>query len=145
MIRQGTTGRALGDGGFSLIEVIVALAIVAFALAAFGQTLGGAYRVSGRTHLQAAALAYAQAHLDTLGADGTLASGDSTGRYANGMPWRLSIAPLAALGPGSLADVRPKAAADELAPWWIVLEAFDAGGGTELVRLETAKVLRAAP
>ena len=129
--------------GFSLIEVIVSLAIVAFGLAAFSQAIGGSYRAAQRTRQQAVALSLAQSHLDTLGVEGGLDDGLSTGKYSNGMPWRLTVAPLVAPAETTLKaelDRPPVAPAiEDTIPYWIVVEAFDLQG-RPLVKLQTAKL-----
>ena len=77
--------------GFSLIEALVALAILAMAL---GQLLNG---VSGgaRNHSRADFLLRAErqgaSQLDALGVDGPVPYGKSTGRYPDGLYWSLSV------------------------------------------------------
>lgn len=148
-MRATTTDRK-SEAGFSLIEVIVALAIIAFGLAAFSHAIGGTYRAAQRTKLQAITLSHAQSHLDSLGADGPLADGQSSGKYADGMPWRLTITALTSETkdrdePDSdPAQSRPVAPGGDARPYWVVLETFDRQG-VALVRLETAKVARVTP
>jgi prepilin-type N-terminal cleavage/methylation domain-containing protein len=133
------------DAGFSLIEVIVSLAIIAFGLAAFSQTLGTSFRAAQRIRQHAVALSLAQSHLDSLAADGMLLDGQTTGKYANGTPWRLTVAPLAA--PKDAASVslesvpNPATTAAEALPYWVIVEAFDPQG-RPLLKLQTAKIAR---
>ena len=121
--------------GFALVEAIVALAIVTLALAALYQGMGVAYRAVARVQLHEAALVQARSHLDSLGADGTMQAGPSSGTYDNGLPWRLSVSALTSKS--GLADAG-------LRPYWVVLEALDRRGAT-IIKLETAKLARETP
>lgn len=119
------------ENGFGLMEVIVALAIAATAMAALLRAEGGAIGAAGRVQSFDFALRQARAHLDALGSEGLLATGQTRGSYGNGIGWHLSIAALTG-------DVPP---AERM--YWIVLTALDRSNRT-LVKLETAKPGREA-
>jgi type II secretory pathway pseudopilin PulG len=121
-----------GETGSSLLEVIVAFAIIMFGVAAFGEALTGAYRAARRTKLQATTLAFAQSHIDTLGLDGPLTDGTTTGRYSQGQQWRLVVSSLATYEADRGAAQRPA--------YWIILDVADRKGAA-VVRLQTAKVV----
>ena len=148
-MRVTTTGRK-AEAGFSLVEVIVALAIVALGLAAFSRAISGSYRAAQRTKLQEIAISHAQSHLDLLGVDEPLAGGQTAGKYSDNMPWRLTIAALTSGNrnrddpDADPAQSRPAEQGDNARPFWVVLETFDLQG-VALVKLETAKVIRVTP
>lgn len=80
------------DGGFTLIEVVAALAILAVVLGMayriLGDGLGGVRRAEDR----AAALAVAEARLAALGVEEPLVPGERTGVTA-GHAWRIIVVP----------------------------------------------------
>jgi prepilin-type N-terminal cleavage/methylation domain-containing protein len=124
-----------GEAGFSIIETLVALAIIAIGLTAFTNAVSNSYRTVARLKLSTAALASARSHLDSVGQTGPLEDGVLTGNYANDLPWRLTIS--------ALADA-PRIAAAGARPFWVVVEAFDRRG-VRLVKLETVKLSAAVP
>lgn len=115
--------------GFVLFEAIIALALAALALSAVQQSVGSTLRAARLARVKAEALALVRTHIDSVGADGTVVPGQSTGTYANRLAWRLTVSAIAA------------ADSDGRAPYWITLEALDPRGGS-LVLLETARVAR---
>jgi prepilin-type N-terminal cleavage/methylation domain-containing protein len=120
----------LKQSGFSIMEALVALAIIAVGLTAFTKAVSSSYRTAARLKLSVAALTSARSHLDAVGQTGPLEDGVFTGSYPNDLPWRLSVT--------ALADApRPPAAGAR--PYWVVVEAFDRRG-VRLVKLETAKL-----
>ena len=118
------------EQGFALFEAIVALALAALALSAIYRSVGDAVRAADAVRTKSSGLALARTQLGSLAADGTIQPGVSTGTYANGSTWRLTVSPLTRRAAGNAAQ-----------PYWVVLEAFDRRGGP-LVRLETARVAR---
>ena len=123
------------QAGFSIIEALVALAIIAIGLTAFTKAVSSSYRTSAQLKLSAAALSSAQSHLASVGQTGPLADGVYTGRYANDLPWRLTVTALAET---------PRLPANGTRPFWVVVEAFDQRG-VRLVKLETAKLSAVVP
>jgi type II secretory pathway pseudopilin PulG len=120
--------------GFSIMEALVALTIIAMGLTAFTKAVSSSYRTAARLKLSAAALTSARSHLDSVGRTGPLEDGVFTGNYANDLPWRLTVSALANA---------PRPPAIGTQPFWVVVEAFDRRG-VRLVKLETAKLSVAA-
>jgi general secretion pathway protein I len=114
------------EAGFTLIEVLVAFAIVALVLASVYHAIAEAYRGEARAQVREQALAQARAHLETIGVEQQLAPGETTGSYATGMAWRLAVAPVATLAYKGQA-------------FRIVLEPLDENG-QPILRLETFKL-----
>jgi general secretion pathway protein I len=114
------------EAGFTLVEVVVAFAIVTIILAALYQAIAGAWRGYARTQLREQALALARTHLEAIGIEEPLQPGERTGTYATGLAWRLTVEP------AGTASSRGRALR-------IVLEALDPGG-KPLLRLETFKL-----
>ena len=84
--------------GFSLIEVVVALAIVALMLGAIYQVSNGAVRSTVRTDNYLRALAMAQSRLAEASAMPVLTVGTVLGS-TDGVAWSTSIKPFAAPPP----------------------------------------------
>ncbi len=93
----GPPGRR-GDGGFTLLEVLVAFAIAAPALALLYRqgvaSLGTERTAAGYQE----AISRAQSHLDALDG-GKLSAGEQTGDDGAGFTWRLRVAPVASTAP----------------------------------------------
>jgi general secretion pathway protein I len=114
------------DAGFTLVEVVVAFAIVTIVLAALYQAVAGAYRAYAQVQVREQTLALARAHLETLGIEAPLQSGESTGTYTTGVAWHLTVEPL------ETASYRGRA-------FRVLLRVLD-HGGQPLLRLETFKL-----
>lgn len=129
------------DEGFSLIEAVVALAIVGLAMTAFYRAVGGSYGMQARVTLLSSSVELAQSHLDGIGVVTPLAPGTWEGVYNTGFSWHLEIAPVGKGGEG-------KASLDGGAPvpsaYWVVLRVKDRRGHTVL-QLETARVTGSLP
>jgi general secretion pathway protein I len=81
--------------GFTLLEVIVALAIAGLAFAALFRAGGtGLFAVDTAGSLEEA-VARAQSHLAAVGRDAALLQGDSNGDDGGGYHWWLHVRPLA--------------------------------------------------
>jgi len=92
------------EQGYSLIEVIVAFAVLALALTLLLGTLSGGVRQVRESADAGRAALHAQSLLDTLGFDGPLTPGRSTGEFDEGRyQWELNIAPW--LDPGRASPV----------------------------------------
>ena len=83
------------SGGFTLLEVVVALAIAAVALVGLFQAgSGGLFAVDTAARVQEA-IQRAQSHLAAVGRDAALTQGDFTDDDGDGYRWRLSVRPVA--------------------------------------------------
>lgn len=87
-------GRAAQQSGFTLIEVVVAFALLALALTLLLGALSGAARQIQRASLSGRAALHAQTLLAQVGADGPLQPGHDEGDLDAGRyHWTLDIAP----------------------------------------------------
>ena len=83
------------SGGFTLLEVVVALAIAAVALVGlFRAGSGGLFAVDTAARAQEA-VQRAQSHLAAVGRDAALVEGDFTDDDGGGYRWRLRVRPVA--------------------------------------------------
>ncbi|HEX9461091.1 MAG TPA: prepilin-type N-terminal cleavage/methylation domain-containing protein [Alphaproteobacteria bacterium] len=81
------------DRGFTLIEVLVALAIAALGLIAIFEGASAGMRSVDLAQRYVAATRFAQAHLAEVGAAIPLVDGDIGGADAGGYRWRVRIKP----------------------------------------------------
>jgi general secretion pathway protein I len=87
--------RAAGSRGFTLLEVVVALAIAAVALVGLFQAgSGGLFAVDTAARVQEA-VQRAQSHLAAVGRDAALVQGELTDDDGGGYRWRLRVRPVA--------------------------------------------------
>jgi general secretion pathway protein I len=83
------------QSGFTLLEVLVALAIAAVALVGLFQAgSGGMFAVDTAARAQEA-IQRAQSHLAAVGRDAALVQGDFTDDDGGGYRWRLQVRPVA--------------------------------------------------
>src|SRR5579862_918992 len=83
------------SGGFTLLEVVIALAIAALALVVLFRAGGdGLFAVSTASRAEEA-VQRAQSHLAALGRDAPLLAGQSDGDDGGGYRWHLRVAPAA--------------------------------------------------
>lgn len=86
--------RARRERGFSLLEVIVAMAIAAAALGAFYGAAGASATLVLRAQRGAQAAAVATDLIASLGLETPLSPGVKSGTAADGSAWRLEIEPM---------------------------------------------------
>ncbi|PPQ30046.1 hypothetical protein CCR94_13570 [Rhodoblastus sphagnicola] len=78
--------------GFTLIEALAAFAIMALALGQLLRAIGAGAENQRRADFLSRASLDGSSHLAEIGASQPLAPGDSTGRYDDGLRWRLRVA-----------------------------------------------------
>jgi general secretion pathway protein I len=92
---RSTAAKRAGQNGFTLIEALIALAIVATALSAIGSVIATTVRGTHAIERHLSQLAAARAVSAALPDRDRLAPGSLSGELA-GQHWRLDIAPFAA-------------------------------------------------
>ena len=101
--RSATVPRAYraSAAGFTLLEIIVALAIASLALVGlFRAGSGGMLAVDAAGHVNEA-IERAQSHLAALGRVAAITAGETEGDDGGGYHWQVSVRPLAAWPAGS--------------------------------------------
>ncbi|WP_243043144.1 prepilin-type N-terminal cleavage/methylation domain-containing protein, partial [Dyella sedimenti] len=79
--------------GFSLLEVIAAILLLAIAFAALMRVAGASLHLADQSGQVSRADMWAQAKLDALGIAEPLAVGESDGDFGGGYRWHLRVAP----------------------------------------------------
>jgi general secretion pathway protein I len=87
------SGAQIGDEGFTLLEVIVALAILSISLTLVLRTLSGDFHYQQQARILADATQLAQSLLARVGVDLPLQPGIQNGTVPGGLLWRIQIAP----------------------------------------------------
>lgn len=81
-------------GGFTLLEVLVAFALLAVALTLLLGTLSGAARQVGQADVRTRAVLHAQSLLTSVGIESPLREGQQQGRWEQGRyQWQLQVRP----------------------------------------------------
>jgi prepilin-type N-terminal cleavage/methylation domain-containing protein len=113
--------RILSSPGFTLLEVVVALAIAALALVGlFRAGSGGLLSVDTAARAEEA-VQRAQSHLAAVGRDAALVEGELTGEDGGGYRWTLRVWPLTArqsLAPDGVTPVNTTLFNVEVAILW---------------------------
>lgn len=99
--------RARGDAGFTLIEVLVALAIAALGLSALMAAAGQGMRnvTVANTYLEATRRA--QTRLDIVGVIAPPVAGERFGDDGGGFTWRVRLSPVGDRAPPKGSDKEP--------------------------------------
>lgn len=85
---------AIREAGFTLLEVVIALAIAAMALGAVVASTGLGLNNVTAANLYIEATRRAQDRLDRIGVEGPPAAGDRSGNDGGGYTWRTVIVPI---------------------------------------------------
>ncbi|WP_439542610.1 PulJ/GspJ family protein [Hyphomicrobium sp.] len=81
----------MGDAGFALVELLVALAILTLSLGIMFEVMSSVTRTLGRAEELVEAVAVAQSLLDKVGREIPLKLGEVTGKAENELTWRMKI------------------------------------------------------
>lgn len=92
MARQGRTGN--GARGFTLLEVIIALVIASFTLVAAFEAFSTGLMGTVNAGRHTTAVVLAEARLAALGPVEPVRAGTSTGRFADGYDWSMTVQPV---------------------------------------------------
>ena len=92
-LHRSTHFASRSAGGFTLIEVVAAFAILAIGLALIMQIATGGMRQARQAADYTEAALLAQSLLDTAGVGERLKLGDSRGEWEDGFRWELAVAP----------------------------------------------------
>jgi general secretion pathway protein I len=82
-----------GEAGFTLVETLVALAILGIALPVLLASLGNALRQTKESEARLVAASYAESLLASAGVEKPLQIGQTQGEFDAGYHWALSVAP----------------------------------------------------
>jgi general secretion pathway protein I len=120
------------QAGFTLLEVIVALAVLSISLTLILRTLSGGFHHQQRAATLANATALAQSLLARIGGDLPLNAGRQTGSLPNGLLWEIQVIPY---GDGADRQAWPAAA------YSVTVRVFERqGAGVEAVALTTLRL-----
>jgi len=90
---RGKRGRRKGEAGFTLVEVIVAFAILSLGLSVLLGSISGSLRQTANAARMAEAGALAQSLLAEVGTDLAIKPEESSGEFPNGYRWHLKMQP----------------------------------------------------
>lgn len=90
--RLAPSGRG-GEAGFTLLEVLVALAVLAISLGVLIPVFSGTLDRQGALADQKTAAMLAESKLATVGSEIPLVDGATDGKFDNGFTWHAEVAP----------------------------------------------------
>jgi general secretion pathway protein I len=99
--------RSAREAGFTLIEIIVALAIAALGLGALMAATGQGLHNVGAANLYIEATRRAQNRLDMIGLGKPAVAGEQSGDDGQGFVWRVKVAPVISRAPPKGSDKDP--------------------------------------
>lgn len=95
------------ESGFTLIEVVVALAVLAIGLYGFFSAAAGGMARGDHAEAMRIAAMLAESKLAAIGIETPLAEGETAGAFAGGQRWRVAITPFARATDEERAAVKP--------------------------------------
>lgn len=93
-VKKMRQNKKLERNGFTLVEALVAFAILALVMSELLEGVSGAVRNDDRAEFLLRAARLGRSQLDALGVSSPIAVGETAGYYDGGLPWTLSIQPL---------------------------------------------------
>lgn len=91
--RRGFVVRPHSTHGFSLLEVVAAILLLAIAFTALMRVAGGSIGLTNNASDYTRAALWARSLLDTVDAEGPLRPGRTEGQFDRQYRWRLTVAP----------------------------------------------------
>ena len=129
-------------GGFTLLEVIIALLIAGLATAALLQAAGSGLRATREAALYDQATVRAKSHLAAATSGTRLAAGEWEGDDGGGFRWQLRVSPISTATVRPVGIIGPRAAASIPVVLYGVAVSVSwlDGGRTRVVTLQTERV-----
>ncbi len=82
-----------GNGGFTLLEVLVAFTVLAISLGVLFEIFSTGMRASRSAEEYTRATLHAESKLATIGIEQELEEGESSGEYGDGYAWHVGVRP----------------------------------------------------
>jgi hypothetical protein len=92
-MRAALTSSTPSRRGFTLIEALVAFTILTLVMSQLLEGAGGGARNDARADFLLRAVREGRSQLDALGVETPISVGEQTGRYPDGLLWRLTVEP----------------------------------------------------
>lgn len=123
------------DGGFTLLETLVAFVILALSLGTIVQAFGGSTRGARLAAAYALATQLAESKLAAIGVEAPLSAGEQSGAMEGGFAWTITVRP-------HVLDIGPVDLPGRLRPYEIAIRVRF---GDRLVELETIRLAADGP